>query len=333
MQDQTSDFRLQSSDKVASPFISICIPAYKRTEFLKRLVGSIEIQTFRNFEVVVTDDSPGNDVEELCKAYQNKFVLHYYKNIQQLGTPENWNEAIRKSKGKWIKLMHDDDWLHNANSLQAFADAIKNNPGTFFFFSAYRDVYLDSNMENDIFINRFRFKLLLKNPATLLSRNIIGPPSVTLHRNDCIFLYDKNLKWLVDIDFYMHYVKKDKPFYIDKILVNVGLSSQQVTKEVFRVRNVELPENFYLLNKMGVSQMKNIYVYDAWWRLMRNLNMKSLDDARESGYHGIIPIAIKKIIDFQRKLPGPVLKIGLLSKFFMFISFIRSYNKIDSVNS
>jgi glycosyltransferase involved in cell wall biosynthesis len=45
-----------------NPLISICIPAYKRTEFLQRLLDSIDIQTFKNFEVIVTDDSPGNDV-------------------------------------------------------------------------------------------------------------------------------------------------------------------------------------------------------------------------------------------------------------------------------
>ena len=47
----------------------------------------------------------------------------YYKNIKVLGTPENWNESIRKAKGAWIKLMHDDDWFANENSLQKFYEA------------------------------------------------------------------------------------------------------------------------------------------------------------------------------------------------------------------
>ncbi|MGZ5190970.1 MAG: glycosyltransferase family 2 protein, partial [Flavisolibacter sp.] len=36
------------------PFVSICIPAYKRPDFLIRLLDSIRVQTFKDFEVIVT---------------------------------------------------------------------------------------------------------------------------------------------------------------------------------------------------------------------------------------------------------------------------------------
>ena len=121
--------------------ISICIPAYKRVDFLKRLLDSIEIQRFRSFEVVVTDDSPDENVQLLCAAFREKFSLHYQRNTSPLGTPENWNEAIRLAKGKWIKLMHDDDWFASADSLQAFAEAVGKHPNGRFFFSAYRNLY------------------------------------------------------------------------------------------------------------------------------------------------------------------------------------------------
>ena len=47
-------------------FISICIPAYKRSDFVKRLLNSIAIQTFKNFEVIVSDDTPGRGSETNC---------------------------------------------------------------------------------------------------------------------------------------------------------------------------------------------------------------------------------------------------------------------------
>lgn len=166
------------------PLISICIPAYKRTEFLKRLLDSIIIQTFKNFEVIVTDDSPGSEVHELCIAYKNKLPLVYFRNNQPLGTPENWNEAIRNAKGKWIKLMHDDDWFSTEKSLELFTAAIRTDPQASFLFSAYRKVHLGESRQEEIFVNSFRYKMLRKNPVTLLSKNIIGPPSVVLHRND-----------------------------------------------------------------------------------------------------------------------------------------------------
>src|SRR5882724_7428907 len=121
--------------------ISICIPAYKGIEYLQRLLDSIAMQTFRNFELVITDDSPDDTVKELCKQYQNQFPLNYHRNPVPLGTPANWNEAISKAVGEWIKLMHDDDWFYDKNSLAYFADAISNNPSSSFVFSAYMNNY------------------------------------------------------------------------------------------------------------------------------------------------------------------------------------------------
>ena len=37
--------------------VSIVIPTYKRVDYLDRLLKSIEVQTFKEFEVIVVDDS------------------------------------------------------------------------------------------------------------------------------------------------------------------------------------------------------------------------------------------------------------------------------------
>ena len=57
------------------PFISICIPAYKRVNYLKRLLESVAIQTFNDYEVIITDDSDDNSVRELADQYSGKLNL------------------------------------------------------------------------------------------------------------------------------------------------------------------------------------------------------------------------------------------------------------------
>ena len=311
--------------------ISICIPAYKGIEFLKRLLDSIAIQNFKNFEVVITDDSPDNSVRELSSAYHDKFSLNYYRNESPLGTPANWNKAIENASGKWIKLMHDDDWFADENSLGHFAEAITQNPSTSFIFSAYRNHYLDTGRTNDVFVDSSRLNILQKNPATLFSRNIIGPPSVVLHKKTARVQYDPAIKWVVDIDFYIRYLHDEKsPVYINKILVNVGIGEQQVTQDCFRQRPIEIPENFYLLGKVGVVQLKNIFIYDAWWRLMRNLQITREKEIVESGYSGKIPTVISSMVSWQRKIPARILQTGIFSKAFMFVHYLLNYGRISS---
>jgi glycosyltransferase involved in cell wall biosynthesis len=312
-------------------FISICIPAYKRVSFLKRLLDSIELQEYRQFEVVVTDDSPDTEVSDLCRSHPLSAVIRYFKNEKKLGTPENWNESIRRASGEWIKLMHDDDWFLDPKALNIFVAAVLHNPSSNFFFSEYTNVLLDDDRTRGakVLLTREWQKRLERDPKTLLSSNRIGPPSVVLHKNLPGIQYDSALKWLVDIDFYIRFLKHSKPLLIAENLIAVGLGKEQVTKQVFRNPQVEVPENLYVLNKIGVRSLRNIIVYDAYWRFIRNLKIRSVGQVRESGYEGPIPAVIESIIRFQSSIPKSVLKMGIFSKLFMTTHYAVHYSKLN----
>ena len=48
--------------------VSICIPAYGNPVGICRLLESVRIQKYRDFEVIVTDDSPDDSVEKAVRA-------------------------------------------------------------------------------------------------------------------------------------------------------------------------------------------------------------------------------------------------------------------------
>ena len=67
-------------------------------------------------------------------------------------------------------------------------------------------------------------RLYLKNPYRLLADNVIGPPSVVLYKREDKTVYDKQLKWLVDIDFYIRYLKGKSFYYINRpVYQSIGL--------------------------------------------------------------------------------------------------------------
>jgi len=302
--------------------ISICIPAFRRVAYLERLLTSIKNQTFANFEVIVSDDSPGDEVKNLCALYATHFSLNYFKNIKPLGTPENWNEAIRKANGQWIKIMHDDDWFTETGSLLFFKRAIDQNVNSLFIFSAYYNIYENNGRKQPVFLNQFRWRALLNDPVTLLANNIIGPPSVILHKNEKKFWYDAAVKWVVDIEYYIRYLQATKPFYIDKPLINVGINDTQVTTYTFGVAEVHLKESLYLLNKTGDRHLKNIIVFDAWWRLIRNFSIKNIAQIRSTGFDGKLPLIISNIIRFQNRISRQLLKQGVTSKMLMLTCYL-----------
>jgi glycosyltransferase involved in cell wall biosynthesis len=309
-------------------FVSICIPAYKRTDSLKRLLDSILRQTYRLYEVIITDDSQGTEVFDLVSGHPLATAIRYFKNELRLGAAGNWNESIRRAKGEWIKIMHDDDWFSNPAALQVFADAARHSPDSAFFFSNYRDVFIEKNKSRVVRISRMRYKLLQFNPKSLLSENVIGPPSVVFHRNEPEYKYDPKLKWLVDIDFYMRFLHDAKPALIREVLVDVGLGNDQLTRDCLGNPLVEIPEYLYVLNKIGVKSLGNIFVYDAFWRFIRNLQIRSVSEIRDAGYMEHVPAVIRSMIRFQSFWPRSFLKTGFISKCLMGVHFIFQFPKI-----
>jgi glycosyltransferase involved in cell wall biosynthesis len=310
-----------------SPLISICIPAYKRINYLQKLLESVSIQTYTDYEVIITDDSRDETVENVVKNFHSIKNISYYKNIIVLGTPENWNESVRKANGTWIKLMHDDDWFDNENSLQIFYEATLQKPGCSFFFSAYKNVYENSNVEKRVYLKPGGHVMLWLSPLNLFKKQYIGNPSCTLIKRDLNVFYDSDFKWVVDFEFYIRCLKKIKKFnYISKTLVKVGLNPEQVTRFSFGVPEIEIPENHLMLDKMGPRILRNVFVYDYYWRLYRNLEIRSEKDILKY-YHGYVNPLLKQMVTFQKKIPPGILKTGVFSKLFMLLSYFLSFFK------
>lgn len=311
------------SNNTILPLVSVCIPAYKNTSFLKRLLESVLIQTYSNIEVVLSDDSPDDSVKELAQSYQDKLTIRYFKNTPSLGTPANWNYSMQQGAGDYIKLIHDDDWLATPDALQLMVESLESNPEIDFVFSAYTNVDLDVNSVSIVHAANDFINLIRKNPLHLFRANIIGPPSVILHRKGFNFDFDENLKWVVDFEGYMKTLQKGHKFiYIDKPLINVGISSLQVTKVSSRIREVEIPENLYMLQKQGLHILNNIWVYDYYWRLLRNVSIRNEEDITDAGWNTEVPIPLKRMLKWQKKIPIAYLKVGILSKTLMFLCFI-----------
>ena len=301
--------------------ISICIPAYKNVTYLTRLLESIQSQIYKDFEVIITDDSPNDDIERLLKLSFSTLDVKYIKNEKPLGSPANWNECIQHANCEWIKIMHDDDWFWDQNSLLMFYEATSQYPDVNFFFSAFRNVHDIIGTKKNVYCTFIDQIFLRFDTYNLLKKVYVGNPSCTLFKNNQHIYFDTDYKFVVDFDFYIRYLKGNKYNYIDSILINVGFNEDQVTKYTFNVSKVQIPENITFLNKHGISILQNIFVYDYYWRLFRNLKIRSIEEVQV--YEGLfVPNQIIELLKFQTKIPLNILNYGMMSKFFMLFSYV-----------
>jgi glycosyltransferase involved in cell wall biosynthesis len=272
--------------------------------------------------VIVSDDSPNNEVEILCAKYAVKFLLRYHKNLPVKGSPANWNMSLSMAKGEWIKMMHDDDWFAGEHSLETFVSATRNNSNAGFIFSGYT-TFEKGKVKKISIPGSFVNKKLKKSALNLFSKNYIGHPSNTLIKNDLNEWYDERTKWVVDFELYIRCLKKTSFYIIAEPLINIGINEEQITKTAFNDIAVVIPEHIYLLNKMGTGILKNIAVYDHYWRLFRNFKIRKIKEVEQYSGNNIIPDEIRKMLQVQFKIPLSILQVGLFSKLMMIISYFK----------
>ncbi len=93
-----------------NPKVSIIIPTYNRPESIVRTIRSILNRTYKNFEIIVIDDSPNDKTEKVIKSF-NDSRIKYIHNRERTNLPKARNQGVRESSGdsKYIAFLDDDD--------------------------------------------------------------------------------------------------------------------------------------------------------------------------------------------------------------------------------
>lgn len=96
-----------------SPLVSVCLPLYNGQKYLVEVLDSIMSQSFQDFEVVISDDNSTDDSLKIVRNHRifDNHSITIVKN-EKRGIGRNWNNSIFHAKGKFIKLIFQDDLLH-----------------------------------------------------------------------------------------------------------------------------------------------------------------------------------------------------------------------------
>ena len=104
------------------------MPLYNGENFIKKAVDSLLCQTYRDFEVIISDDCSTDrtfQIVKTCLGQDNRFRVH--RNEKNIGMVPNWNRCIELSKGKYIKFLFQDDWFE-PELLEKMVEVLDANP-------------------------------------------------------------------------------------------------------------------------------------------------------------------------------------------------------------
>jgi glycosyltransferase involved in cell wall biosynthesis len=212
-----------------NPKISVCIPSYEANgrgvEFLDKNIQSILSQTYKNIEIVVSDHSKNDEIENYIKGLglDNIIYLRYTENI---GWPaHNTNNAIKNSTGEFIKLMNLDDFIVGEDSIQMMVDLLGEGNKWVISGCIHYD-YGTGGWTNPI-IPRIEGdgKHLIK------GINFIGCPSVGLIPRDEYF--DPEVLYMIDCElWYRMFIKYGYPGVLKDYRIAVGIGDHTLTSQL-----------------------------------------------------------------------------------------------------
>jgi glycosyltransferase involved in cell wall biosynthesis len=125
------------------PLVSIGIPLYNDEDYVEESLKSLLNQTYKKFEIIISDDNSTDNSPDICKKYTKKDNrIKYFKNNKNLGEIDNFNQVIRLAKGKYFMwATGHDKW--NKGYISKCIQKLEENPKASVCFS-YRK-YIDKD--------------------------------------------------------------------------------------------------------------------------------------------------------------------------------------------
>lgn len=93
------------------PLVSVGIPVYNRPEGLHRTLSCITGQTYRNLEVILSDNaSPGDEMEKVAREFMTADPrIRYWRQSENIGASLNFKFVLKQATGKYFMWAADDD--------------------------------------------------------------------------------------------------------------------------------------------------------------------------------------------------------------------------------
>lgn len=95
-----------------NPRVSIGLPVYNGESYLEQALDAILGQTYRDFELIISDNASSDGTMAICKDYEKRDNrIRYHRNEKNLGAGPNHDLVFNLSKGDYFKWFGYDDLI------------------------------------------------------------------------------------------------------------------------------------------------------------------------------------------------------------------------------
>lgn len=108
--------------------VSIIMPAYNCERFIRRAIASIQSQTYKDWELLITNDcSSDSTVDIITSIMAEDDRIKLFHNPKQSGAAASRNRSVKNASGKYIAFLDSDDVWVSEKLKKQIAFMEKNN--------------------------------------------------------------------------------------------------------------------------------------------------------------------------------------------------------------
>lgn len=221
--------------------LTVVIPSYNRAEFIERAIRSVLSQTYKNWKLLIVDDSSTDDTEKRVEPYLKDNRIRFIALDKNVGISHVMNRALEEVDTEAFVQLDSDDWL-DRDALRQFSKAMKRNPQAALYYGnvrmwveqKYGRLKQFKTVRHRQFHTKYQFLCYMTymlHPRCYRTEAVRNAGAwETNDEYDGRFMEDRRMV--------MKLIERHPVHWINKTLYNRIKHRQQLTnKEAFRIRN------------------------------------------------------------------------------------------------
>lgn len=307
---------MSSSDK--HPLVSVVMPVYNGSRYLREAIDSILSQTYSNFELYIVNDGSTDDSENIIKSYTDPRVK-YLANKRNSGICVTLNKGLSASTGKYIARMDCDD-ISMPHRFEIQVAYLETHPEVGIvgsdivtFGEGLEDRYFDFLHDRESCKAGLIFNTCFAHPSVMIRRDVLSAHQL---------YYDDEFRGVEDYELWCRMARYTHLFNINQPLLHYRLHKNQVTQNVTQKvseKGIELRTKQFLayadLDKEELGLLMN-YCHSQWnfftkenfpilFKALRKIAYSPLS-RKEHAFHKAMQVTLSKALVYtinQAKIP------------------------------
>ncbi len=124
--------------------ITIAIPTYERTTYIRGALESCLHQSYSDYEIIINDSSSHDWIRDLDSSYGPE-KIRYIRNSKDVPIIPKLTQVLAEGRGEWMLVLCDDDWL-DPEYLATITEKIRQWPHATLFRCRYRLIDKEGNL-------------------------------------------------------------------------------------------------------------------------------------------------------------------------------------------